>query len=142
MAAIVGDATWPVPPLPTGSLDLGVDPGVDPRANLDLGPNPGAHRDPGLRAWLEFQSQKGLVALVRYSEGDAFLLVPPNRNATRRFVEMKTKVTASGTEHSYADKQRTLARIQLQGERRAKNPGDRPHNEEGRQHAEIETGGE
>ncbi len=52
---------------------------------------PDAHRDPALRAWLR---QVGMPAIVRYSETDAFVLVPPHR-ARQEWLEIGAVLNTS-----------------------------------------------
>jgi hypothetical protein len=66
-----------------------------------------AHRDPALRAYLTHMAEKfGLVAIVRYSSSEGFILVPPGYTDTGEWVEypgnisshedMKAKLAAAG----------------------------------------------
>jgi hypothetical protein len=49
---------------------------------------PAAHRDPALRAYLARRGeQEGAVAIIRYSESDGFVLIPPALNDARQWIE-------------------------------------------------------
>jgi hypothetical protein len=67
-------------PFNVPAIQVWVDPGY-----------PDAHRDPALRAYLERQSQRngGVVAMIRYSETDGFILWPPSANDTGGWIEAR-----------------------------------------------------
>lgn len=66
---------------------------------------PDAHEDPPLRAWLD---RHEAVALIRYSDHDAFVLFPPSRMANRQWLERRSKTAVDGS-HSMKEIMRVLA---------------------------------
>jgi hypothetical protein len=74
---------------------------------------PEAHRDPNLRAWLD---ENGHVAIVRYSELDAFLLVPPSRTADHQWHERRDTNVRRGAAHDTVDILRVLAGLNPEAE--------------------------
>ena len=46
-----------------------------------------AHRDPKLRAYLERRGKEGKLALIRFSEREAFVLFPPSLTKTGQWME-------------------------------------------------------
>lgn len=60
-----------------------------------------AHRDPALRKYLERRGEEGVLALIRYSPSEAFVLAPPVLTG-RGWVEMTSGVT-KGPQHSVAE---------------------------------------
>lgn len=61
---------------------------------------PDAHRDPALRDWLAAKAAvTPCFGLVRYSSGDAFVLIPPALNGTDHWIE-GTSNSAPEPEHT------------------------------------------
>jgi len=48
-----------------------------------------AHRDPALRAYLMRRGAQGFVAMIRYSEKDGFVLIPPNMTSEKQWREQR-----------------------------------------------------
>jgi Putative zinc- or iron-chelating domain len=49
---------------------------------------PDAHRDPELRAYIERQGQKGIAAIIRYSEMRAMTIFPPSMSSDGQWHEV------------------------------------------------------
>lgn len=65
---------------------------------------PEAHRDPRLRAWLEAMSREGWCALVRFSESEALMLIPPLLSDRRQWEEVgDSRMTLGETTHRAED---------------------------------------
>lgn len=92
---------------------------------------PDAHRDPALLAYLEGLAARGIVALCRRNERDAFTLVAPSLNTERRWLEVGSQ--SSGKETQIDELVEALGTVDLPmtsgGERAAvvlKHKGDAP----------------
>lgn len=63
---------------------------------------PDAHRDPALRAYLDRRArERGEMALIRYSDTDAFVLMPPSMTASGEWHEHRS--TQNGTKEHTVD---------------------------------------
>lgn len=73
---------------------------VDPK-------HPDAHRDPELRAYLARRGEEdGAAAIIRYSEGEGFVLIPPALNAAGEWIEHRDGI--KDREHTAAEKHRVV----------------------------------
>jgi len=73
-----------------------------PVVQIWLDPNyPDAHRDPALRAYLMRRGAEGMMAIVRTSSSDAFVICPPNMSHDGKWHEERSGM--SDKEHSLAD---------------------------------------
>jgi Putative zinc- or iron-chelating domain len=65
----------------------------DKRANVEavqVWVDPGfreAHRDPALRAYLARRGEEGIVGIIRFSNSDSFVLIPPAMTSDGRWIE-------------------------------------------------------
>ena len=63
--------------------------------------HPHAHRDPAFRAWLAERAAKtGEAALIRYSEKDAFMLVPPVMASDGLWHEVQSPADVTRAQHT------------------------------------------
>jgi len=70
------------PPIDVPAIQVWVDPAY-----------PDAHRDPALRAWLLRRAEtEGAVALIRYDERRAFVLMPPTMTADGEWIEARSNL--------------------------------------------------
>jgi hypothetical protein len=46
-----------------------------------------AHRDAGLRAYLARRGEEGIAGLIRFSNSDGFLIIPPAMTSDGRWIE-------------------------------------------------------
>jgi hypothetical protein len=64
--------------------------------------HPDSHRDPALRAYVERRAKDGIVALIRYSNRDGFVLIPPRLASDGQWHEVTTALR---------DKEHTAAQV-------------------------------
>jgi hypothetical protein len=75
---------------------------------------PEAHRDPGLRAYIQARGEKeGCAALIRSSASDAFLLAPPSVSSDRQWHEKRTDRVVEET-HTIEDVARHVGGLKME----------------------------
>lgn len=85
----------------------GDDDKIVPVVQVWLDPDhPHAHRDPGLRSFLQ---DNRIIAIVRTSSSAAFVLCPPACSADRRWHEERSGI--SSTEHSFGEVMHRLSQL-------------------------------
>jgi hypothetical protein len=73
-----------------------------------------AHRDPGLRAYLERRAADGVVGIVRYSERDCFTLIAPAMAGDHQWHEVHRPAgVPPEPEHTLADKIRVFGGVRV-----------------------------
>jgi hypothetical protein len=66
---------------------------------------PDAHRDPRLRAYLLRRGEEGIVGQIRFSSSDTIILIPPNMNIEKKWIEKRGDYQSDNIRESIRDLQ-------------------------------------